>query len=74
MGLFVFANDFTFGDVFKLITSNFDFNGHPLVAMESGSLGVDDVRLCQIPVPMKVSAGCADIECSTVNSVKVALS
>ena len=66
MGFVVFANDLTFGDVFKLITTNFDFNGHPPVAMESGALGVDDVRLCQLTVPMKVGAGCADIKCSTV--------
>ena len=70
MGLFVFADHLSFGSVFKLVSPDFDFDSYPLISMKSGTLGVDDVSLCQLSIPMKVGAGCADVERSSIPFTK----
>ena len=39
----VFADGFAFGDVFKIIAADFDFDVDPLVTVEGRAFGVDDV-------------------------------
>ena len=70
LDIVVFADDLAIGDVFELVTANFDFHGDPLIAMKGGAAGLDDVGLGEFPFPMELGAGGADIEGAAVAFAK----
>ena len=62
LDLVVFANDLAFGDVLEFVAPHFDFDRDPLITVEGGAAGVDDMAFGELSFPMKVGAGGADVE------------